>query len=84
MDLSRNCAAPLIAYYALKENIYGNETNGRIQTGSCARCADEWPEPQTSSIGFQYWFFDTVPLDQGRARLYPINAFETERYVLLS
>ena len=30
LDLSRNCAAPLTAYYAVKENIYGNETNGRI------------------------------------------------------
>ena len=30
MDLSRNCAAPLTAYYALKENTHGNETNRRI------------------------------------------------------
>ncbi len=30
MDLSRNCAAPLIAYYAQKENDYGNETHRRI------------------------------------------------------
>lgn len=30
VDLSRNCAAPLTAYYAVKENIYGTETNGRI------------------------------------------------------
>jgi hypothetical protein len=70
VDLSRNCAAPLIAYYALKENIYGNEANDRIQTGSCACCADEWAEPQTSSIGLQNWFFDTVSLDQRRARQY--------------
>ena len=70
LDLSRNFAAPLIAYYALKENVYGNETNGRIQIGSCARCADEWAEQQTSSIGLQYLFFNTVPLDQKRARQY--------------
>ena len=30
MDLSRNCVAPLIAYYALKANTHGNEINGRI------------------------------------------------------
>ena len=30
MDLSRNCAAPLIAYYALKENTHGKQTNSRI------------------------------------------------------
>ena len=30
LDLSRNCAAPLTAYYALKENIYGTETYIRI------------------------------------------------------
>ena len=30
MDLSRNCAAPLTAYYAQKENDYGNETHIRI------------------------------------------------------
>ena len=30
VDLSRNCAAPLTAYYALKENIYGTETYNRI------------------------------------------------------
>ena len=30
LDLSRNCAAPLTAYYAVKENNYGTETNGRI------------------------------------------------------
>jgi len=26
LDLSRNCAAPLTAYYAQKENDYGNKT----------------------------------------------------------
>ena len=30
MDLSRNCAAPLTAYYALKENTHGKQTNSRI------------------------------------------------------
>jgi len=30
LDLSRNCAAPLTAYYAQKENDYGNETHRRI------------------------------------------------------
>jgi len=30
MDLSRNCAAPLTAYYAQKENDNGNETHSRI------------------------------------------------------
>ena len=30
LDLSRNCAAPLTAYYALKENIHGKQTNSRI------------------------------------------------------
>jgi len=30
VDLSRNCAAPLTAYYAQKENDYGNETHNRI------------------------------------------------------
>jgi len=30
LDLSRICAAPLTAYYALKENDYGNETHSRI------------------------------------------------------
>lgn len=30
MDLSRNRAAPLTAYYAQKENDYGNETHIRI------------------------------------------------------
>jgi hypothetical protein len=30
VDLSRNCAAPLTAYYAQKENDYGNETHSRI------------------------------------------------------
>ena len=30
MDLSRNCAAPLTAYYAQKENDYGKETYSRI------------------------------------------------------
>ena len=32
--LSRNCATPLTAYYAQKENDYGNETYRRIQAGS--------------------------------------------------
>jgi hypothetical protein len=30
VDLSRNCAAPLTAYYALKENTHGKQTNSRI------------------------------------------------------
>jgi len=30
LDLSRNCAAPLTAYYALKENTHGKQTNSRI------------------------------------------------------
>ena len=30
LDVTRNCAAPLTAYYALKENIYGKQTNSRI------------------------------------------------------
>lgn len=30
VDLSRNCAAPLTAYYALKENTHGTKTNNRI------------------------------------------------------
>ena len=30
VDLSRNCAAPLIAYYALKENTDGKQTNSRV------------------------------------------------------
>ena len=30
LDLSRNCAAPLIAYYALKENTDGKQTNSRV------------------------------------------------------
>jgi hypothetical protein len=30
LDLSRFCAAPLTAYYAQKENDYGNETYSRI------------------------------------------------------
>ena len=30
VDLSRNCAAPLTAYYTQKENDYGNETYDRI------------------------------------------------------
>jgi len=30
LDLSRNCAAPLTAYYALKENTDGKQTNSRI------------------------------------------------------
>ena len=30
LDLSRNCAAPLTAYYTQKENDYGNETYDRI------------------------------------------------------
>ncbi|MCF6316973.1 MAG: hypothetical protein L3J30_11980, partial [Marinosulfonomonas sp.] len=32
-DLSRNCAAPLTAYYTQKENENGNETISRIQAG---------------------------------------------------
>lgn len=40
MDLSRNCAAPLTAYYAQKENCYGNETHSRIWTRSGTRCSD--------------------------------------------
>ena len=30
LDLSRNCAAPLTAYYAQKENDNGNETHSRV------------------------------------------------------
>jgi len=30
LDVSRIFAAPLTAYYALKENIHGNETNSRV------------------------------------------------------
>ena len=30
VGLSRNCAAPLTAYYALKENTHGKQTNSRI------------------------------------------------------
>jgi hypothetical protein len=50
VDLSRNCAAPLIAYYAQKQNDYGNETNSRVSAGSGAGCADKWAHTKAGSI----------------------------------
>ena len=49
VDLSRNCAAPLTAYYTQKENENGNETISRVSTRSGAGCADQWTYAKAGS-----------------------------------
>ncbi len=63
LDLSRNCAAPLTAYYAQKENYYGNETHSSIQTGSSQDCTDEWANTKASNCRLWYRFFDSGQVD---------------------
>jgi TRAP-type mannitol/chloroaromatic compound transport system permease large subunit len=58
LDLPRNCAAPLTAYYAQKENDYGNKTYNRIYAGSSSGCADKRLDAKAGSCRFWYWLFN--------------------------